>query len=140
MSVVVLAPMLPFAAIHRAFVAAGWRGGATTQAAPLVPAEPEFAVWRRATTIAYYDANPVVWLRVLRVRGLDPIPELPRLSEDDVLALLQSEDRTSRLRGVLATTELRLTAARPRLAELAASAAEPLIPQYARQALRALGD
>lgn len=139
MSVVVLAPTASFTAIHQAFVAAGWRGGATTQTAPLVPGEPELAVWRRGNTVAHYDVNPVVWLRVLRVDGPEPPPGLPRLTEDGVLALLHADDRAAQLRGVLAATELRLAAARPRLAELATSAADPMIARYACQALRALG-
>jgi hypothetical protein len=74
--------------------------------APLVAGEPEFASWRRHDTVVRYDANPVVWLRTLRIDGPESVPDLPRLDSAGIATLLDGPDRAGRLLGVLAVGEL----------------------------------
>jgi hypothetical protein len=97
--VVVLAPAFPFVEVARAFERAGWTGGPTTALAPLVAGEPEVAVWRRGGSVARYSCDPVVWLRVVRVEGDEPLPDLPLLTTADADLLRRSDDEAERLLG-----------------------------------------
>jgi len=131
---VVLEPALPFAAIQAAFREGGWRGGPTTLTAPLLPGEPELAVWRKDGTVVQYEYNPVVGLRVLEVAGDALPPQLTALSPDAIRQALNSPDETTQLFGVLASTELGLREVRRQL-ETLMTTGTPLVRTYARRAL-----
>jgi hypothetical protein len=124
--VIVLRPSLSYGDIAATFAAAGWRGGPTTLTAALLPGEPELAAWRHDGTVARYDCNPVVWLRVLRVSGPAKLPPLPALGPDDVHHLLASRKPADQLLGVLSAAELKLANARPVLARLAKGSLPPV--------------
>jgi hypothetical protein len=139
--VIMLRPEVSFAQIHWLFLAAGWRGGATVATPPLVPAEPELAVWRRERAVVRYECNPVVWLRVLRPSGAAAtLPVLPALTATDVLALLQGPAQTDAqagrvLLGILAARESKLPEAVPLLHLLADGRRNPTLARFARLAL-----
>jgi hypothetical protein len=134
-AVLILDPAATFSVVHRRFIQARWRGGATTLTPPLLPGEPELAVWRRGESVARYALHPIVWLRTLRVNGSSPLPLLNELSDHDVLALLWAVDRTDCLRGIMAAGELELEAAESRLAELASSSADRVLAHFAQEVL-----
>lgn len=135
--VVVLDPRTRYGQIAAAFAADGWRGGPTTLTASLLPGEPELAAWRRDGTVARYDCDPVVWLRVLRVTGSTALPPLPELRPHDVRRLLASASPDDQLLGVLAAAELMLAGARPAVARLATRSL-PAVRTAARHALKRL--
>jgi hypothetical protein len=136
-AVVVLRPDVRYGEVAAAFAAAGWRGGPTTLTPALLPGEPELAAWRRDGTVARYECNPVVWLRVLRVVGPAAPPPLPALRRDDVHRLLASPSAEDQLLGVLAAAALALTDARRAVTRLATHAA-PAVRLAARHAMTRL--
>lgn len=136
-TVVVLRPSIRYGEVAAAFAAAGWRGGPTTLTPALLPGEPELAAWRRDDTVARYDCNPVVWLRVLRVSGSAELPPLPALRRHDVHRLLASSTLDEQLLGVLAAAELTLAEAHPALVRLATRSV-PTVRTAARRALTRL--
>jgi hypothetical protein len=135
--VVVLQPNVKYGEVAAAFGAAGWRGGPITLTAALVPGEPELAAWRYDDTVARYDCNPVVWLRVLRVSGTAALPPLPALQRHDVHRLLSSSTPDHQLLGLLAAAELTLAEAAPAVARLA-TCSVPAVSTAARRALTQL--
>ncbi|MFI7124729.1 hypothetical protein ACIBQ1_03495 [Nonomuraea sp. NPDC050153] len=137
MEIRILDPHLPFVEVDQAFTAAGWHGGATVAIPPLVAGEPEFAAWRRRGTVVRYDADPVVWLRALRIDGPEPVPDLPRLNAAGIAVLLDGPDRAGRLLGVLAIGELGLIdpALLAKVRRLATQG-DPLVAPASRAVLR----
>lgn len=134
-----LPPEMPFAAIHGAFVTAGWDGGPVTRTAPLVADEPEVARYQRGDVVVTYSLDPVMFLRT--VTGDAPpseLPDLPWLGGADVLSWLATDGdeepaRERRLLGVVAAAELGLRESLPALRRIAASD-DPLLAAAARHA------
>lgn len=112
----VLDPDCDFAAIDAALSSARWvRQPDHAATAPLVPGEPEFAVWTLpdADAVAHYSCNPAIWLRVLHFTGpgaLGSLGEigdtLPFLDPADLAAMLASPNPRDQLRAILASVEL----------------------------------
>jgi hypothetical protein len=119
MSTIVLRPDVTFRAIEDALAQLGWSGGATTTLAPLVPGEPEMAMWRRQTARLVYTCNPTVWFRTLEGRAVSPddwravVDGLPYLSDEDVVGLLHDTDDERIVLGIYAAGALGLTSAAP---------------------------
>ncbi len=144
----VVAASFPFAELDRVAQALGFTGGATTRRAPLVAGEPEAAEWSRRQVLLRYTFDPVSFLRVLRLDGAEaadaPVVQrltdlLPLVTDEQVLADLDSDDEEAVLRAVQAGSVLRLAAARPQLRRLSQEAQEPL-RTAARTALVGLPD
>lgn len=112
----VLKPDCDFAAIDTALSSARWvRQPNGTTTAPLVPGEPEFAVWilSGADAAAHYSCNPAIWFRVLRFTGPDALGSLgaigdalPFLDAADLATMLASPEPRDQLRAILASVEL----------------------------------
>lgn len=104
----VLAPDRTFDALAKALSAAGWQSLPQTSA-PIIPGEPEHALFERDTTHLAYSFNPVCRLRLLEVPlDLDheTIALLPVQSAEDVKTWLMSADERTQLRGILAAAHL----------------------------------
>lgn len=127
MSTRLLPPEMPFAAIHGAFMTAGWAGGPVTRTPPLVADEPEVARYRRGDAVVTYSLDPVMFLRT--ISGEAPpsaMPEVPWVDGATVLSWLATEGdgelaRERRLLGVMAAAELGLREALPALHGIARS-------------------
>lgn len=100
----VLDPDAGFTDLSQRFGQAGWQlvGRAAN---PIVPDEPEHAIFERGAERVFYSFNPVCRLRVLDVSSLtDPacLPLLPAIGKEKVQHWLASPDERSVLRGILA--------------------------------------
>jgi hypothetical protein len=108
-STLVLDPGCSFVDLSQRFAVAGWRlAGRAVK--PIVPDEPEHAVFERPTDRAFYTFNPVCMLRVLdcaAVTELANLPALPVVDADVVRGWLASPDERTVLRGILASSQLR---------------------------------
>lgn len=119
----VLQPSIAFAQIEATLSRLGWaRSADTSVAPPILPGEPEFASWSRASeggragddgARISYTFNPVVRLRVLVFYGpragelrAEAASALPMLELSDLRELLQSADVRRLLLGVFAAREL----------------------------------
>jgi hypothetical protein len=104
-SELVLVPACGFAELSERLFRSGWQCVASA-AHPLVPGEPEHAVFERDDQERiHYTFNPVCQLRVLEIaRELDPATRasLPRVDSAEVESWLTSADERILLRGVLA--------------------------------------
>jgi len=103
-STLVLDPDCRFADLSRRCAEAGWR--LTEQATePIVPDEPEYAVFERAAERLVYTFNPVCLLRVIDcVAVADPagLTVVPTAGAATVRTWLEDQDERTVLRGVLA--------------------------------------
>lgn len=105
----VLSPDYDFAALGEHLWHVGWRL-ADSAATPIVPGEPEHAVFERATERLFYTFNPVCQLRVLEIpENLDATTRavLPAVDSTEVESWLTSADERTLLRGVLAVRLLK---------------------------------
>jgi hypothetical protein len=106
--ITVLDPACRFADLSRRCADAGWR--LVDQAAePIVPDEPEYAVFERAAERLVYTFNPVCLLRVLDCTAVaEPasLPAIPVVTTATVLAWLAAPDERTVLRGILAAGQL----------------------------------
>ena len=111
----VVGPDARFSEIDQLLKSLGWSRGADTMIVrPLVPGEPEMAIWQRVSGARIgYTFNPAVRLRVLCFYGENAsafsnevAQQLPCLDEADILELLQSEDVERILLGILASGEI----------------------------------
>ncbi|MGH7943747.1 MAG: hypothetical protein ACREF9_01855, partial [Opitutaceae bacterium] len=88
---------------------AGWRA-VSTGANPIVPGEPEHAVFERAPDArAFYTFNPVCQLRVLEFPAEAESEignHLPAVDRSQIESWLSSTDERTVLRGVLATRQM----------------------------------
>jgi len=104
----VLAPERTFDALSQALSAAGWVS-LPQKSAPIIPGEPEHALFERGETRLAYSFNPVCQLRLLEV-PLDidhaTVALLPVQNADDVRPWLMSADERTQLRGILAAAHL----------------------------------
>jgi hypothetical protein len=133
---VVIRPECSFERLSAALSGAGWeKADASPQ--PLLPGEPEYAVFERPGARAHYSFNPVCRLRVLELPPDAPaLPSaLPRVSREDLERWLVSRDEHTLLLGVLAAGLLGGDDALA--ARVAALAAHPR-PAIAQAAARAL--
>lgn len=102
-TIAVLEAGLTFAGIESRCVTAGWQ--LVDQASdPILPGEPEYAVFERDAARAVYTFNPVCLLRVLACSGGAEValPDLPVVDARTVLGWLADDDERTVLRGVLA--------------------------------------
>ena len=78
----VAVPELPFADLDVTLESLGWFLLSESQTPPIIPGEPELAVYthRRAAARLTYTFNPVVRLRVLAFDGDDAIAEQARVA------------------------------------------------------------
>jgi hypothetical protein len=104
----VLDPDCRFTDLSGRCAEAGWR--LVEQAAkPIVPDEPEFAVFERADERLVYTFNPVCRLRVLDCAGVTEsasLPAVPAAGTDTVLDWLAAADERTVLRGILAAGQV----------------------------------
>ncbi|MFD2081308.1 hypothetical protein SAMN05421678_1045 [Actinopolymorpha cephalotaxi] len=123
----VIDPRCAFARLDRVARTLGFTGGATTVRPPLLAGEPEVAEWSRREILLRYSFDPVTFLRVLRLDGpeADSAPvvqrllaRLPLVTDEQVLADLDSYDDETAVRAIQAVGVLRLTAAREKLRHL----------------------
>lgn len=124
-----------FARLDRAAQTLGFTGGATTVRAPLVRGEPEVAEWSRRQVLIRYTFDPVTFLRVIRLDGPEAtdapvvqrlMAQIPVVTQERILADLESDDDETVLRAIQAVGVLRLTAARDRLRRLSQEMREPV--------------
>jgi hypothetical protein len=104
----VLAPDLTFTALADALTAIGWLS-IPQKSSPIIPGEPEHALFERQSVRLAYSFNPVCRLRLLEVPlDLDheTVARLPVQGTDDVKSWLMSNDERTQLRGVLAAAHL----------------------------------
>lgn len=104
----VLDPDAGFAELSRQLENSGWRL-AGSAASPILPGEPEHAVFERDADRAFYTFNPVCRLRVLDVSHVADgasLPALPVVDGETVRRWLGSDDERTVLRGVLAAAQL----------------------------------
>jgi hypothetical protein len=104
--VVILDPSCSYRVVEAAFLEDGWSGGPVTALAPLVPGEPEAATWRREGFAVRYTCDPVMWFRLLRSDADVQLPDLPRVTVDEVDVLLGSEIDADQLLGIRAVEVL----------------------------------
>jgi len=118
----------------------------TSQSAePLVPGEPEWAVFDNGSgSRIHYTFNPVATFRMLRFRGDAALaafaavaPSLPAVDWTRARSFLSSPNPRDQWLGILAAEELRDARLRPMVAALA-SGGESRIAAAAQQALAAL--
>jgi hypothetical protein len=122
----VLTPAFTFDELEARLSASGWSAQPSNAAtSPLIPGEPEFASWRKGTTLLSYSFNPVVRLRVLTVTGSDGhaahrelMSALPWLDASDIRTLLREDDPRSLILGALAAAELDMSTLLPDLQPL----------------------
>jgi hypothetical protein len=102
----VLHPDCSFADLSRRCAEAGWR--LVEQATkPIVPGEPEYAVFERTAERLVYTFNPVCLLRVLDCAAAEPgLPAVPATDAPTVLTWLAAQDERTVLRGILAAGAL----------------------------------
>ena len=97
MTPTVVRPDCSFADLSRRCTETGWR--LVDQATkPILPGEPEYAVFERAAERLVYTFNPVCLLRVVDHAAAG----LPTASVTEVLSWLAAQDERTVLRGVLA--------------------------------------
>lgn len=104
-----ISPDFGFAGITEQLGQAGWTL-ASSAGAPLVPGEPEHAVFERGNDRLVYTFNPVCRLRVIdasQADGAHALPPLPLVDARTVRQWLASTDERSVLRGILAAGVLR---------------------------------
>lgn len=127
----VIAAGCTFARLDRVVQTLGFTGGATTVRAPLLAGEPEVAEWSRRQILLRYTFDPVTFLRVIRFDGPEAaeapvvkrlMARLPIVSDEQVLADLDSADDETALHAIQAVAVLRLTAAREQLRRLSREA------------------
>ena len=156
-STIVTSPEFAFDNLCAQLSQLGWQQASATDR-PLVPGEPELAVFTRPTTQAriHYTFNPVVRFRVLQFRGRDA-PEMraqaasriPVVGEEEIRTLLASADVRQVLLGLFAAEELsELGVARqiggltthpdPKVARTAARVLDSLVRRAASEAARQL--
>ncbi|WP_375744260.1 formylglycine-generating enzyme family protein [Corallococcus interemptor] len=120
-------PEVSFEAMDRVLSALGWFLQSESQTPPLIPGEPESAVYvKRATDSAlHYTFNPVLRLRVLEFSGPEAVREwaavrtaVPVLEAPSIAALLASSETREVLLGLLATETLRERSSLERVAAL----------------------
>jgi hypothetical protein len=100
----VLDPSCRFSDLSDRYARSGW-DLADRAAAPIVPEEPEFAVFERGDDRVLYTFNPVCLLRVLDWAGVEVPEELPAVPTVDaatVVEWLADADERTVLRGILA--------------------------------------
>lgn len=131
---IVIAADFTFAELDHLATTLGFVGGATTVRAPLVAGEPEVAEWSRRQILLRYTFDPVTFLRVIYLDGAEaaesPVAQrlmarLPLVTDEQVLADLDSDDDETGLRAIQAASALRLTAARAALGRLSQQASDP---------------
>jgi hypothetical protein len=105
MNTFVLAPECAYAQLQALLSAAGWHE-AGSASKPLIPGEPEHAVFERGGERVFYTFNPVCRLRVVDVQGaadrVAVMRMLPVVGLADVRDWLASQDERTVLRGILA--------------------------------------
>ncbi|RKH20065.1 hypothetical protein D7X74_05125 [Corallococcus sp. CA047B] len=120
-------PDFTFEALDRVLEGLGWFLQSESQTPPLIPGEPELAVYvhRAKGTELQYSFNPVVRLRVLQLHGRDAVEgwnavrrQVPVLDAPALAALLASRETKDVLLGLLATGELRERSSLERVAAL----------------------
>ncbi|MBN8232828.1 SUMF1/EgtB/PvdO family nonheme iron enzyme [Corallococcus macrosporus] len=120
-------PEVSFEALDRVLEAMGWFLESESQTPPLIPGEPELAVYvhRGTDTSLHYTFNPVLRLRVLEFSGRDALGQwavvrkaVPVLDAPALAALLTSSETREVLLGLLATETLRERASLDRVAAL----------------------
>ncbi|WP_208721340.1 formylglycine-generating enzyme family protein [Corallococcus aberystwythensis] len=120
-------PEVSFEAMDRVLSALGWFLQSESQTPPLIPGEPELAVYVRGLTdtALHYTFNPVLRLRVLEFSGRNALEEwatvrrvVPVLDAPALAALLTSSETREVLLGLLATETLRERASMERVAAL----------------------
>lgn len=126
----ILSPEINFARIQRELEKLSWsRQKDTSVTALLLPGEPELASWthQRADGRIVYTFNPVVSLRVLSFYGdaaaelrAEAVEQLPSLTLNDLLELLNADDPEKLLLGIFAVSELEETKALEAIIQLAA--------------------
>lgn len=140
----VLDPGCGFAALAQRLAGTGWQVASAAKA-PLLPGEPEHAVFERPGAGAdggarlHYSFNPVCLLRVLESAqppGADTLAQLPLAGSESVGAWLAAADERTLWRGVLAASLLGQLEWLPRIEALRAHAS----PVVARAATAAAGE
>lgn len=120
-------PDVAFEALDRVLEALGWFLQSESQTPPLIPGEPELAVYvhRVTDTELQYAFNPVLKLRVLQFHGRDALgawnavrKAVPVLEAPALATLLASSETKDVLLGLLATGELRERSSLERVAAL----------------------
>ncbi|NOK32063.1 SUMF1/EgtB/PvdO family nonheme iron enzyme [Corallococcus exercitus] len=120
-------PEVSFEAMDRVLSALGWFLQSEGQTPPLIPGEPELAVYvhRGTDTWLHYTFNPVLRLRVLEFSGRDAVGQwatvrkaVPVLDAPALMELLTSSETREVLLGLLATEALRERASLDRVAAL----------------------
>ncbi|WP_216669560.1 SUMF1/EgtB/PvdO family nonheme iron enzyme [Corallococcus exiguus] len=120
-------PEVSFEAMDRVLSALGWFLQSESQTPPLIPGEPESAVYvKRGTDSAlHYTFNPVLRLRVLEFSGGNAVGEwvavrkaVPVMEAPALAALLASSETREVLLGLLATETLRERSSMERVAAL----------------------
>jgi hypothetical protein len=105
MNTFVLAPECAYAQLQALLSAAGWHE-AGSASKPLIPGEPEHAVFERGGERVFYTFNPVCRLRVLDAQGAADrgglVRTLPVVGLVQVRDWLASPDERTVLRGILA--------------------------------------
>jgi hypothetical protein len=104
-----ISPDFGFAGLTDQLGQGGWTL-ASGAGAPLVPGEPEHAVFERGNDRLVYTFNPVCRLRVIdasQAAGAQALPPLPFVDAGTVRKWLASDDERSVLRGILAASVMR---------------------------------
>lgn len=123
----VAAPGLAFEELNAQLLSLGWSLSDEPEAPPLVPGEPEWAVYERPDADAriHYSFNPVFRLRVLQFHGADALAHfvaasqrVPVLGTPELRRLLDSAEPREVLLGLSAAGELRDRAVLPRISAL----------------------
>lgn len=130
----ILAPDYGFASLAARLGAEGWRQiDLPGLLPPLIPGEPELAVFGKAGAVLDYSFNPAIGLRLLA----GPAPEdLPELREAEIAAMIASGDEARMLCGALAAAALDLRALHAPIFDAATRAGPALRPLLARAAAR----
>lgn len=120
-------PDVSFEVLDRVLEAMGWFLQSELQTPPLIPGEPELAVYvkRGTDTALHYTFNPVLRLRVLEFSGGNAVAEwaavrkaVPVMEAPALAALLTSLETREVLLGLLATETLRERSSLERVAAL----------------------
>lgn len=137
----VLDPGCGFAALAQRLAAAGWHLAGAADA-PLLPGEPEHAVFERAEgERLHYSFNPVCLLRVLEsgpAPDADTLAGLPLAGSTSVGAWLAASDERTLWRGVLSARLLGQFQWLPRIEALRAHASS-LVAKAAAAAAQEMG-
>lgn len=94
----------------------------------------EAAAWRRSGSRAEYSFDPTVFLRVVRITGGGPTPELPQLDTDDLVGLVLAPGDADRLLAIRAADVLVARSSTAALRTLA-SDASPVVAHAASELL-----